>query len=104
MAITSEYSKLPHFLAAAALACDLPLSCHDALMRNSDHYNFAVGGIPAFRLVAGFDLAGIAPALRADTGTHQLEDCCIRDMQQAVQLTTWVVVSALTTETLDLRA
>jgi len=53
--ITSKYSKLPHFLAAAALACDVPLSCHDALMRNSDHYNFAVGGIPAFRLVAGFD-------------------------------------------------
>ncbi|MEC7538637.1 MAG: hypothetical protein VYB59_15275 [Pseudomonadota bacterium] len=52
-AITSEYSKLPHFLAAVALA--LPLSCHDALMWDSDHYNFAVGGIPAFRLVAGFD-------------------------------------------------
>ena len=55
MAITSEYSKLPHFLAAAALAGDVPLSCHDALMRHSDHYNFAVGGIPAFRLVAGFN-------------------------------------------------
>ena len=54
-AITSEYSKLSHFLAAAALACDVPLSCHDALMRNYDHYNFAVGGIPAFRLVAGLD-------------------------------------------------
>ena len=53
MAITSKYSKLPHFLAAAALA--LPLSSHDALMWDSDHYNFAVGGIPAFRLVAGFD-------------------------------------------------
>ena len=45
-AITSEYSKLPHFLAAAALACDVPLSCRDALMRNYDHYNFAVGDIP----------------------------------------------------------
>ena len=55
MAITSEYSKLPHFLAAAALAGGVPLSCQDALMRNYDHYNFAVGGIPAFRLVAGFD-------------------------------------------------
>ncbi|MED6310948.1 MAG: hypothetical protein VX624_13740 [Pseudomonadota bacterium] len=47
--ITSKYSKLPHFLAAAALACDVPLSCHDALMQNYNHYNFAVGGIPAFR-------------------------------------------------------
>ncbi|MEC8775009.1 MAG: hypothetical protein VXX79_09190 [Pseudomonadota bacterium] len=45
-ATTSEYSKLPHFLAAAALAWDLPLSCHDALMRNSNHYSSAVGGIP----------------------------------------------------------
>ncbi len=25
------------------------------LMANSDHYNFAMAGIPAFRLVAGFD-------------------------------------------------
>ena len=49
MAIISEYSKFPHFLAAADLAGDVPLSCHDALMRNSDHYNFAVGGISAFR-------------------------------------------------------
>ncbi|MED5358279.1 MAG: hypothetical protein VYD85_07680 [Pseudomonadota bacterium] len=49
MAITSEYSKLPHFLAAVALAGDVPLSCHDALMQNYNHYNFAVGGIPAFR-------------------------------------------------------
>ena len=55
MAITSEYSKLPHLLAAAALTGDVPLSCYDSLMRNSDHYSFAVGGIPAFRLVAGFD-------------------------------------------------
>ena len=31
------------------------LSCYGPLMRNSDHFNFAQRGIPAIRLVAGFD-------------------------------------------------
>ena len=102
-AITSEYSKLPPFLAAAASACDVPLSCHDALMRNSDHYNFAVGGIPAFRLVAGFDQpeSHLRYVLTREDTREKIAES---EMQQAARLTASVVVSALTTETLDLRA
>ena len=31
------------------------MRCYRPLMTNSDHANFAAAGIPAFRLVAGFD-------------------------------------------------
>jgi len=101
-AITSEFSKLPPFLSSAASACDVPLACHDALMRNSDHYNFAVGGIPAFRLVAGFDQpeSHLRYVLtREDTRDKIAES----EMRQAARLTASIVVSALMAETLDLR-
>jgi aminopeptidase YwaD len=38
----------------AALA-DLPIATHLPLMANSDHANFAAHGIPAVRLIAGFN-------------------------------------------------
>lgn len=57
-ALTSGYPGLGPFLSAVAGANDLDLRCHLPLMVNSDHANFARVGIPAFRLVAGFDEPG----------------------------------------------
>ena len=38
-----------------AKARGLTLNAHRPIMANSDHYNFARAGIPAARLVAGFN-------------------------------------------------
>ncbi|MDB5511972.1 MAG: family peptidase [Enterovirga sp.] len=54
-ALTSGYAGIEPFLMAAAEECGIPLRLVRPLMENSDHANFAKAGIPAFRLVAGFD-------------------------------------------------
>lgn len=54
-ALTSGFAGLGPFLRDAAAQAGLPLRTHLPLMTNSDHANFAAQGIPAARLVAGFD-------------------------------------------------
>ena len=54
-ALTSGFAELDPFLHAAAAGCGLAIRTFRPLMANSDHYNFARRGIPALRLVAGFD-------------------------------------------------
>ncbi|MDR3538774.1 MAG: M28 family peptidase [Acetobacteraceae bacterium] len=51
-ALTSGFPRLGGFVTAAAGAS---LGVHLPLMANSDHANFAMGGIPALRLVSGFN-------------------------------------------------
>jgi Iap family predicted aminopeptidase len=54
--LTSGFDELLAFVATTAKEAGLDgLPCHGPLMRNSDHFNFAQCGIPAIRLVAGFD-------------------------------------------------
>ena len=50
-ALTSGFAKLPGFLTGAVPG----LGIHEPLMPNSDHANFAAHGIPATRIVAGFN-------------------------------------------------
>ena len=54
-ALTSGFAALGPFLQAVAAANHSSLAIHLPFMQNSDHANFACAGIPAFRLVAGFD-------------------------------------------------
>ncbi len=54
-ALISGFPALAPFLKGIAADNGYALSTHSPLMRNSDHANFAMAGIPAFRLVAGFD-------------------------------------------------
>ncbi len=54
-ALTSGYAGVEPFLLAVAEANGQSLRTVRPLMTNSDHANFAAGGIPAIRLVAGFD-------------------------------------------------
>ena len=50
-ALTSGFADLPGLLRGAVPT----LGIHEPLMANSDHANFAAHGIPAARLIAGFD-------------------------------------------------
>ncbi len=54
-ALTSDFPALGPFLQSVASNNAASLAIHLPLMRNSDHANFADAGIPALRLVAGFD-------------------------------------------------
>ena len=54
-ALSSGYAGVEPFLLAVAEANGQSLRAVRPLMTNSDHANFALGGIPAIRLVAGFD-------------------------------------------------
>jgi Iap family predicted aminopeptidase len=54
-ALTSEFQALPGFVRQAVAEAGGTVGIHPVLMTNSDHANFAAKGIPALRLVAGFD-------------------------------------------------
>jgi hypothetical protein len=54
-ALTSGFPALGAFLQSAASVGGHALATHLPLMPNSDHANFAAAGIPALRLLAGFD-------------------------------------------------
>jgi aminopeptidase YwaD len=54
-ALTSGFRHIEPFLLEVASTCGQRLRCIRPLMLNSDHANFALGGVPALRLVAGFD-------------------------------------------------
>ncbi len=54
-ALISGFPALAPFLEGIARDNGYALRTHLPLMHNSDHANFATAGIPAFRLVAGFD-------------------------------------------------
>jgi aminopeptidase YwaD len=57
-ALTSGFAGLEPFLLRTADASNIALRTVRPLMQNSDHANFALAGIPALRLVAGFDDPG----------------------------------------------
>lgn len=54
-ALTSGFPALEAWLLERAAVHGVRLGVHRPLMANSDHYNFARAGVPAARLVAGFD-------------------------------------------------
>jgi len=54
-ALTSGFERLDAWVKDTAARANLPLATHLPLMPNSDHANFAAHGIPALRLIAGFN-------------------------------------------------
>lgn len=54
-ALCSGFPALGDFVRATCAEAGLPFATYLPLMENSDHANFAAHGIPALRLVAGFD-------------------------------------------------
>jgi aminopeptidase YwaD len=54
-ALISDFPALAAFVDQAAVAANMHVGTYLPLMPNSDHANFARHGIPAMRLLAGFD-------------------------------------------------
>jgi len=57
-ALISDFPELALYVARSAQAAGVAVGSWLPLMPNSDHANFARHGIPALRLVAGFDRPG----------------------------------------------
>jgi aminopeptidase YwaD len=54
-ALTSGFERLDAWVRDTAALAGLPIATHLPLMANSDHASFAAHGIPALRLIAGFN-------------------------------------------------
>ena len=94
-ALTSGFAHLEPYLLRVAEASGIPLRTVRPLMQNSDHANFALAGIPALRLVAGFDdpSANLRYVLTpADTRDKVREG----ELRQAAVLTANIVAAACT--------
>lgn len=101
-ALTSEFPKLEAWLTARAEAHGFALGTHRSMMANSDHYNFARHGIPATRLVAGFNepQSEIRHVLTpGDTRDRVNAD----DLRRATALAAALTLDACRAETLNLR-
>lgn len=102
-ALTSDFPALGPFAQCAAAQAQVDLGVHLPLMANSDHANFAAHGIPALRLIAGFDEPASSLRLllsRADTRelVHRHE------LQEAAACAGSILWSGLDAATADLHA
>ncbi len=86
-ALVSGFADLGEWVAGAARDAGLDLGIVLPLMPNSDHANFARRGIPALRLVAGFDDPQAGPR-------HLLTSGDTRDKVQAADLKAGTLVAA----------
>ncbi len=98
--LSSGFPVLGQLAQAAAKRVDVQLGHHVPLMSNSDHANFAAQGIPAMRLIAGFnepdsDLKYLLT--RADTSRLAKE----AQLRSATQVAASILWDALTAEDLS---
>jgi len=94
-ALTSGFERLDAWVKATTARADLPIATHLPLMANSDHANFAAHGIPAVRLIAGFDApdSNLRLVLTAADTRDKVHP---EELDQALRLTTTLTWQALT--------
>ena len=92
-ALSSGYAGVEPFLLQVAAANGQSLRAVRPLMTNSDHANFAAGGIPAIRLVAGFDDAN-AHLRVVLTPADTRDKVAPGELRQATLLTAALVAAA----------
>ncbi len=102
-ALISEYPALADFVTDAAVDAGTSVGTYLPFMSNSDHANFARHGIPAMRLVAGFDRAdsGVNNILAAGDVTTVVEE---GDLRNALRVTCAMGWRAITLPKVELDA
>jgi aminopeptidase YwaD len=96
-ALTSGFPLLEPFLLGVAERAGIALRTFRPLMQNSDHANFALAGIPALRLVAGFDdpSANLRYVL---TPEDTRDKVALADLARATGLAVAIVAAACQTD------
>jgi Iap family predicted aminopeptidase len=102
-ALTSDFPALEPFLQPVAAALGMHLGFHSPLMANSDHAHFARHGIPALRLLAGFDRPD-SDLRFVLTPADRREIVAPADLLNATRLAAAIVLVACAEPVLDLRA
>lgn len=93
-ALSSGFVNLEPFLISQAEKADVQLGLFRPLQMNSDHGNFAMAGVPAFRLVSGFNdpAANTRHVLTAEDNREKAEP---EALAAAARLVLQTVVAAL---------
>ena len=94
-ALTSGFERLDAWVGESAARAGLPLATHLPLMANSDHANFAAHGIPALRLIAGFNTPDSNLRLLL-TSADSRDKVRPGELEQALALATALTWQALT--------
>jgi hypothetical protein len=94
-ALTSGFERLDAWVKDAAARAGLPVVTHLPLMANSDHANFAAHGIPALRLIAGFNVSDSNLRLLL-TAADTRDKVRIDELDQALRLAAMLTWQALT--------
>ena len=93
-ALTSGFERLDAWVKDAAARAGLPIATHLPLMANSDHANFAAHGIPAVRLLAGFNAPESNLRLLLTAGDTR-DKVHPHELDQALRLATMLTWQAL---------
>jgi hypothetical protein len=96
-ALTSGFAGLDPFLLGVAASEGIALRTVRPLMRNSDHANYALAGIPAFRLVSGFDDMA-SPVRHVLTEADTRDKVSRMDLSAAAALAAAIVTAACNAE------
>ena len=101
-ALTSGFAVAEAWLVERARAHGRTLGAYRPLMANSDHYNFARHGIPAARIVAGFDepQSALRYVLTPEDNRGKVD---ARDLTAATRLIAGLVADACRAPELRLR-
>jgi hypothetical protein len=94
-ALTSDFIGVEPFLCRVAAECGQALHIHRPAMVNSDHANFARVGIPAIRLVAGFNETSSNLRYVLTQGDTR-DKVATTELLSAAALTTAIVAAACT--------
>lgn len=93
-ALTSNFAGLEPFLLEQSESCDVRLGLYRPHQMNSDHGNFANAGIPAFRLVAGFNDTNAATRLVL-TPEDTRDKVTAEELAKAARLAWQITIAAL---------
>jgi aminopeptidase YwaD len=93
-ALTSGFERLDAWVKDTAARAGLPIATHLPLMANSDHANFAAHGIPAIRLLAGFNAPDSNLRLLL-TAVDTRDKVRADELDQALRLATTLTSQAL---------
>src|SRR5215831_6772945 len=95
-ALTSDFERLDAWVKDTTARAGLPIATHVPLMANSDHANFAAHGIPAVRLIAGFNApdSNLRLVLTAADTRDKVQP---RELDQALRIATALAWQALAT-------
>lgn len=95
-ALTSEFIGLEQFVARCTAQIGVTVGIHRPLLPNSDHANFAHHGIPALRLIAGFDRpqSNVRHILTGADTRERVSEAELRHAARVAAALTWLALNA----------